>query len=98
MDIEIIETTVIQGKLSKPSVSFSPNGENKYEAIVTFTVTNENSTLEGSTILTVHISTEEWNAFWLGFNNGRFLLEKLQEKYNLSNLQIPENIEDWYVN
>lgn len=94
MQIETIIKEVIHGELGKPTFIMRPMLD-KYTAIITFPVLKDGVSFR---TLTTQITEKKWNAFWSQFNDGRHLIEKLQEKYDLSTLVIPDDIEDWFVN
>lgn len=96
MEIEktIIRKEVIKGTLGKPRFEMSNEGDG-YHGRILFPVL-ERELMKGS--IEVKITADEWNAFWSNFNNGKYLIEQLKEKHDLTNLEIPADIEDWFVN
>jgi hypothetical protein len=97
MEISITQTNTISGELGKPSCSIMVDGVGNYSANITFPVFTTD-VLKGTETLSIFVSTRDWNTFWTEFNSGRYLIELLKQKYNLDNLTIPSNIEDWFIN
>lgn len=85
-----------EGELGKPTIHFQPNANGIYMGTITFPLLGPNRILKGTMIL--EYPSAEWNDFWQAFNTVTFLIQQLIAKYDLTDVEIPDNIESWFLN
>jgi len=76
-------------------VHITGGASGELKAVVSFVVNDENDKRIDTQVL--EYSGEDFNTFWDGFNNGKFLYEQLVEKEALA-VSIPEDVEESFVN